>query len=171
MSTAFGENGAYGVDAVRDRPLSLRKSRRSAIREGGRRGERASGPSRAQVGGLDTPCRFYIALMRQPQLLEARWRECQRYRVLSVAVSSGSSIFPTSNQVYPRPHIGKISPASHHMAPLALRVSQTHYVQGIYIGMAKKFIGRAGETEAHIREALHLSPRGTFRHAWRRWPA
>jgi hypothetical protein len=29
--------------------------------------------------------------------------------------------------------------------------------------MAKNFIGRAGDTEAHIREALHLSPRDTFR--------
>ena len=53
----------------------------------------------------------------------------------------------------------------------ALSLDRNRVVAHGYIGMAKKFIGRAGETEAHIREALHLSPRGTFRHVWRRWPA
>jgi tetratricopeptide (TPR) repeat protein len=34
------------------------------------------------------------------------------------------------------------------------------------IGMAKYFIGRAGETEAHIKEALRLSPRDVSAHMW-----
>ena len=34
------------------------------------------------------------------------------------------------------------------------------------IGNAKYFIGRAEETEAHIREALRLSPRDTGAHVW-----
>jgi tetratricopeptide (TPR) repeat protein len=34
------------------------------------------------------------------------------------------------------------------------------------IGMAKFFIGRAGETEAHIAEALRLSPRDTWAYTW-----
>lgn len=34
------------------------------------------------------------------------------------------------------------------------------------IGMAKYFIGCATETEAHIREALRLSPRDIFAHRW-----
>jgi tetratricopeptide (TPR) repeat protein len=34
------------------------------------------------------------------------------------------------------------------------------------IGFGKIFIGRAEETEAHISEALRLSPRDTFAHSW-----
>jgi TolB-like protein/class 3 adenylate cyclase/Flp pilus assembly protein TadD len=34
------------------------------------------------------------------------------------------------------------------------------------IGMAKYFIGRAGETEGHVREALRLSPRDVFIYRW-----
>jgi TolB-like protein/Tfp pilus assembly protein PilF len=34
------------------------------------------------------------------------------------------------------------------------------------IGMAKKFMGRAEETEAHIQEALRLSPRDIFASRW-----
>jgi tetratricopeptide (TPR) repeat protein len=34
------------------------------------------------------------------------------------------------------------------------------------IGMAKYFIGRAEETEAHIHEALRLSPRDIFAYRW-----
>jgi TolB-like protein len=35
-----------------------------------------------------------------------------------------------------------------------------------YIGMAKYFIGRGGETEGHIIEALRLSPRDVFASRW-----
>jgi tetratricopeptide (TPR) repeat protein len=34
------------------------------------------------------------------------------------------------------------------------------------IGMAKYFAGRAAETEAHVREALRLSPRDVFANRW-----
>jgi tetratricopeptide (TPR) repeat protein len=34
------------------------------------------------------------------------------------------------------------------------------------IGMAKYFVGRAEETEAHIHEALRLSPRDVFAYRW-----
>jgi TolB-like protein/Flp pilus assembly protein TadD len=34
------------------------------------------------------------------------------------------------------------------------------------IGLAKLFIGRSDETEAHVREALRLSPRDTFAFSW-----
>ena len=34
------------------------------------------------------------------------------------------------------------------------------------IGMAKYFIGRGEETEAHVREALRLSPRDTYAYLW-----
>jgi TolB-like protein/class 3 adenylate cyclase len=34
------------------------------------------------------------------------------------------------------------------------------------IGMAKYFVGRAGETEAHILEALRLSPRDIYAYRW-----
>src|SRR5262249_39119821 len=34
------------------------------------------------------------------------------------------------------------------------------------IGFAKSHIGRAEETEAHIRETLRLSPRDTFAYLW-----
>ena len=36
-----------------------------------------------------------------------------------------------------------------------------------YIGMAKCFLGRAEETEAHVHNALRLSPRDTFAYLWR----
>ena len=36
-----------------------------------------------------------------------------------------------------------------------------------YIGMAKCFLGRAEETEAHVHNALRLSPRDTFAYPWR----
>ena len=35
-----------------------------------------------------------------------------------------------------------------------------------YIGLGKIFIGRAEETEAHVGEALRLSPRDTIAHIW-----
>ena len=38
------------------------------------------------------------------------------------------------------------------------------------IGMAKYFIGRGAETEAHVREALRLSPHDTFAYAWMSFP-
>jgi tetratricopeptide (TPR) repeat protein len=34
------------------------------------------------------------------------------------------------------------------------------------MGMAKYYLGRAGETEGHIREAFRLSPRDMFAHRW-----
>ena len=34
------------------------------------------------------------------------------------------------------------------------------------IGLAKIFTGRSEETEAHVREALRLSPRDTFAFSW-----
>jgi TolB-like protein/class 3 adenylate cyclase len=36
-----------------------------------------------------------------------------------------------------------------------------------YIGIAKCFLGHAEETEAHVHNALRLSPRDTFAHVWR----
>ena len=36
-----------------------------------------------------------------------------------------------------------------------------------FIGLGKIFIGRAEETEAHVREALRLSPRDTNAHTWK----
>jgi tetratricopeptide (TPR) repeat protein len=36
-----------------------------------------------------------------------------------------------------------------------------------FIGLGKVFIGRAEETEAHISEALRLSPRETMAYNWR----
>jgi tetratricopeptide (TPR) repeat protein len=35
-----------------------------------------------------------------------------------------------------------------------------------WIGLAKMFIGRATETEAHVNEALRLSPRDTRAYIW-----
>ena len=35
-----------------------------------------------------------------------------------------------------------------------------------YIGFGKIFIGRAEETEAHVAEALRLSPRDTLAYIW-----
>jgi tetratricopeptide (TPR) repeat protein len=35
-----------------------------------------------------------------------------------------------------------------------------------YIGLGKIFVGRAEETEAHVREALRLSPRDTLAYLW-----
>jgi tetratricopeptide (TPR) repeat protein len=37
------------------------------------------------------------------------------------------------------------------------------------IGVAKVFVGRAAETEAHIHEALRLSPRDEGAHRWMSW--
>ena len=34
------------------------------------------------------------------------------------------------------------------------------------IGLGKHFVGRADETEAHVAEALRISPRDTMSHMW-----
>src|SRR5262249_47225620 len=47
---------------------------------------------------------------------------------------------------------------------LALDRNLAHAHAGI--GLAKWLIGRAEETEAHIQEALRLSPRDIFAHPW-----
>jgi tetratricopeptide (TPR) repeat protein len=39
------------------------------------------------------------------------------------------------------------------------------------IGFAKYFLGRSAETEAHIKEALRLSPRDALAHRWFIWVA
>jgi tetratricopeptide (TPR) repeat protein len=38
-----------------------------------------------------------------------------------------------------------------------------------FIGLAKYVLGRGEETEAHINEALRLSPRDTFAYTWMVW--
>jgi tetratricopeptide (TPR) repeat protein len=40
-----------------------------------------------------------------------------------------------------------------------------------YIGFAKSFMGRGEETEAHIQEALRLSPRDAYANVWLFWLA
>ena len=49
-----------------------------------------------------------------------------------------------------------------HALALDRNLAQAH----AYIGMGKIFIGRAEETEAHIVEALRLSPRDTLAYIW-----
>jgi TolB-like protein/class 3 adenylate cyclase/Tfp pilus assembly protein PilF len=49
-----------------------------------------------------------------------------------------------------------------HALALDRNLAQAHSV----IGLGKIFIGRAEETEAHIAEALRLSPRDTFAYVW-----
>ena len=49
-----------------------------------------------------------------------------------------------------------------HALALDRNLAQAH----AYIGLGKIYIGRAEETEAHIGEALRLSPRDTTAHAW-----
>ena len=38
-----------------------------------------------------------------------------------------------------------------------------------FIGFAKYLIGRGEETEAHVEEAIRLSPRDTHLNAWMTW--
>jgi TolB-like protein len=49
-----------------------------------------------------------------------------------------------------------------HALPLDRNLAVAHFA----IGLAKVFIGRAEETEAHIAEALRLSPRDTTAYIW-----
>ena len=49
-----------------------------------------------------------------------------------------------------------------HALALDRNLAAAHFV----IGLAKIFIGRAEETEAHIGEALRLSPRDTLAYVW-----
>ena len=49
-----------------------------------------------------------------------------------------------------------------HALALDRNLAQAH----AYIGLGKIFIGRAEETEAHIGEALRLSPRDTMAYIW-----
>jgi TolB-like protein/class 3 adenylate cyclase/Flp pilus assembly protein TadD len=49
-----------------------------------------------------------------------------------------------------------------HALALDRNLAQAHS----YIGLGKTFIGRAEETEAHVAEALRLSPRDTLAYVW-----
>ena len=49
-----------------------------------------------------------------------------------------------------------------HALALDRNLAEAHSV----IGLGKIFVGRAEETEAHIAEALRLSPRDTFAYIW-----
>jgi tetratricopeptide (TPR) repeat protein len=49
-----------------------------------------------------------------------------------------------------------------HALQLDRNLASAHFA----IGLAKVFIGRAEETEAHIAEALRLSPRDTMAYIW-----
>jgi tetratricopeptide (TPR) repeat protein len=48
----------------------------------------------------------------------------------------------------------------------ALQLDRNFAFAHAFIGLGKIFIGRAEETEAHIVEALRLSPRDTMAYAW-----
>jgi tetratricopeptide (TPR) repeat protein len=48
----------------------------------------------------------------------------------------------------------------------ALAIDRNLAVAHAAIGMYKVYVGRAGETEAHVREALRLSPRDTSAFYW-----
>ena len=48
----------------------------------------------------------------------------------------------------------------------ALQLDRNLAVPHFAIGLAKVFLGRAEETEAHIAEALRLSPRDTTAYIW-----
>jgi TolB-like protein len=48
----------------------------------------------------------------------------------------------------------------------ALALAQNLVTAHALIGLGKIFIGRGEETEAHIQEALRLSPRDTFAYTW-----
>lgn len=48
----------------------------------------------------------------------------------------------------------------------ALALDRNSAVAHFMTGMAKFAVGRAEETEAHIQEALRLSPRDTFAYGW-----
>ena len=48
----------------------------------------------------------------------------------------------------------------------ALELDRNLALAHAFIGLGKIFIGRAEETEAHIGEALRLSPRDTMAYAW-----
>jgi TolB-like protein/Flp pilus assembly protein TadD len=77
-------------------------------------------------------------------------------------------------------------PWAHHLSG-AVQIQTNRAVQGItecerslaldrnlamahgWIGLAKYFLGRSEETEAHVQEALRLSPRDTHAYAWALW--
>jgi tetratricopeptide (TPR) repeat protein len=48
----------------------------------------------------------------------------------------------------------------------ALALDRNLAIAHANIGMAKLYMGRAAETEAHVQEALRLSPRDTFAFSW-----
>jgi TolB-like protein/class 3 adenylate cyclase len=48
----------------------------------------------------------------------------------------------------------------------ALELDRNLVLAHANIGISKNFLGRAGETGAHINEALRLSPRDMFAHVW-----
>ena len=48
----------------------------------------------------------------------------------------------------------------------ALAIDRNLAAAHAYIGMAKYFVGRGEETEAHIQDALRLSPRDTSVYLW-----
>lgn len=51
----------------------------------------------------------------------------------------------------------------------ALALNQNLAEAHAFIGVAKTYAGRAAETEAHIYEALRLSPRDEAAHRWMSW--
>jgi TolB-like protein/class 3 adenylate cyclase len=49
----------------------------------------------------------------------------------------------------------------------ALAIDRNLAAAHAYVGLAKCFVGRGEETEAHVQDALRLSPRDTFVYLWR----
>ena len=56
----------------------------------------------------------------------------------------------------------KVSPECEHALTLDRNLATAH----AFIGLGKIYVGRAEETEAHIAEALRLSPRDTMAYTW-----
>jgi hypothetical protein len=93
-----------------------------------------------------------------------------RFAVAEATVSKVLSLAPIHASAHAIRGLVQIftEPASQGIAECELALAPDRNSAGVHasIGMAKFHLGRAEETEAHINEAIRLSPRDIFAYRW-----
>jgi TolB-like protein/uncharacterized protein YqcC (DUF446 family) len=119
----------------------------------------------AMVGLAQVDTVIGAALMTDDWLARLTAAETTLTKVLSLAPNDAEAHFALGGVQITTKRMARGIAECEHALALNRNLAGAHAV----IGYAKFLLGRGAETEAHINEALRLSPRDTMAHRWMVW--
>jgi TolB-like protein/class 3 adenylate cyclase len=119
----------------------------------------------AMVGLAQVDTVIGAALMTDDWLARLTAAETTLTKVLSLAPNDAKAHFALGGVQITTKRMARGIAECEHALALDRNLAGAHAV----IGYAKFLLGRGAETEAHINEALRLSPRDTMAHRWMVW--